>query len=261
MAAPQPSEDAHRDELGQVGVRQVLDVVVLADHEAVARFVAAVDRAVDLEDHGAGVEREPGVLVGAIDQPALAVREAVDEAAVVRATGHVDDDLVGLARVAEGALEDVVVVGGDDELVEVALPLRLQRRGKRREEAVYRVRRVLRVEDVPEPLVQRPLAGGELDVLGDPGQLGPVGKRVAELVGQQPRELGAARRMGLGIPGTVRRPVAEVRPGAEQRHHLAALHGLDHLQAVAVERLPHVPTASAPGRCSSFPPGRTPSSP
>jgi hypothetical protein len=91
---------------------------------------------VDLEDHGAGVERELGVLVGTLDQPTLPVSEVVDETAAVRAARHVHDDLVGLARVAEGALEDVVVVGRDDELVAVALALRLQRTGKRREEAV-----------------------------------------------------------------------------------------------------------------------------
>src|SRR2546430_3455339 len=44
-----------------LGLREVVDVVVLGDHVAVACAIPAVDRPVDLQDRGALLEDEPVV--------------------------------------------------------------------------------------------------------------------------------------------------------------------------------------------------------
>jgi hypothetical protein len=196
-------------------VGEVLDVVVLADHEAVLRLVAPVDRAMDLEDHGVRVRRQLGVLVGALDEPPVAVGRTVDEAAAFRAAGHVDDNVVGLRRLVERPLHNVVVVGGDDELVAAPIAVSLEGRGQRSEEAVEGVRRVVGVEDIAQVLVQRALAAGQVDVLGDANEIGAIVERVAELIGEEACQFRPAGRVAVRVPGRVWRPVAEVRARPE----------------------------------------------
>ena len=104
-------------------VGHVVDVVVLGDDVAVARarVLPVLDGTVDLEDHRA-VALEPGVDVGAgdelVDRP---IGRAVPEHAEVGGLGPciVEDDVERFANGPKRPLQDVVVVGRQDDLVAV----------------------------------------------------------------------------------------------------------------------------------------------
>ena len=99
------------------GLREVVDVVVLADDEALPLALgAAVDAAVDLEDHRAPVERELGVGVRDLDDGRGAVGGDVQELAAVPPEREVGDDVELLARARERLLERVVEVRRHDQL-------------------------------------------------------------------------------------------------------------------------------------------------
>jgi hypothetical protein len=55
---PEPFGDGNWQEGDEVGQGEVVDVVVLGDDEAVARFVAADDGPVDLQDRGPALEED-----------------------------------------------------------------------------------------------------------------------------------------------------------------------------------------------------------
>jgi hypothetical protein len=92
VAAPQLCAQRNRDNARDLGLRKVLDVVVLGDDEALplALFGAASDLAVELEDDRAAVERELGrIRVRHLDQRSGSVRCDVAELAAVPAGGEV----------------------------------------------------------------------------------------------------------------------------------------------------------------------------
>ncbi len=65
MAPPQLRSERDRNDVRQLGLREVADVVVFADDEALTIAIRArVDLAVDLENHGTLLEGELGVGVG-----------------------------------------------------------------------------------------------------------------------------------------------------------------------------------------------------
>src|SRR5207248_1214897 len=63
IAAPQLGRKRYRNEIRQIGSRQVIDVVIFGDNVAVLIGSAAEDRAMNLQDHGAPVEREVPVFI------------------------------------------------------------------------------------------------------------------------------------------------------------------------------------------------------
>src|SRR4051812_29255700 len=95
----------------------------------------AIDRAMDLEDHAALVEREPAVLVRSLDGVTFTVGAPVHAAWVARRPRPggplVPDDVARLAGRREGLLQGVVVVGGDDQLVARPPGVELEPRGER----------------------------------------------------------------------------------------------------------------------------------
>ena len=106
----------------------------------------AIDLAVDLEDHGALVERHARVGVRQLDRRRAspsAVR--VEELAPVAAERDVGDDVELLAGVGERALERAVVVRRDDQLVRHARGA--QQRRQLGEQAVHRLRLEVAVEE------------------------------------------------------------------------------------------------------------------
>ena len=130
----------------------------------------------------------------------------------------VPDDVERLARLGERALDQVVVVRRQDDELRLA-PLAEQRRHAR-EQAVERARRVVGVEHGAEVPVQLPLAEHRVDVLRDAEEVGVARVRVPAPLRQRVRELAPARRERSPTPTALVRPVAEVRPGAEERDHL-----------------------------------------
>src|SRR5580765_852959 len=118
MAATELGREAHRDNARDIRLREVVDVIVLGDDEALPLALRApVDLAVQLQDHGPALERKVDVGVREVDQPWLGVRRQVAELSAVAPAGEIGDDVELLPRVREGALERNVVARGDDELV------------------------------------------------------------------------------------------------------------------------------------------------
>ena len=116
MAAPQLRGERDRNDGGELGAAEVVDVVVLGDDEALPLALRErVDRAVQLEQDRAPVERELGrVRVRDVDRARRLARRAVPEAAAVRPARHIGDDVDLLALVLERPLEGKVVVRRDD---------------------------------------------------------------------------------------------------------------------------------------------------
>ena len=68
MAAPQAGGQRDGEHAAEAGLREVGDVVVLADDEALERARRrAIDLTVDLEDHGSLVERHVRIGVRQLD--------------------------------------------------------------------------------------------------------------------------------------------------------------------------------------------------
>src|SRR6185437_2401832 len=121
MAPPELRRERHREDDRDLGLREVVDVVVLADDEALPLALrAAVDAAVDLEDHRSALERDVGVRVGDLDEGGGAVEADMQELAAVGAEREIRDDVEVLACLPERLLEDVVEVGRDDQLIRAA---------------------------------------------------------------------------------------------------------------------------------------------
>src|SRR6266496_4804809 len=91
--------------------------MILSDHVAVAVGVAAVDGAVDLEDHSTLREREGVVLVRTLDQSGSVIRRHMHELPAMLPVGDVADKIELFADRYERALECVVVVSRDDQRI------------------------------------------------------------------------------------------------------------------------------------------------
>ncbi len=101
MAVEEPGEHRSGQELIEVGVGQVLDVVVLGDHVTVVIGVVTVDEAVQLQNNRALLRTGVEVFPGFFDQFQGASRRLMEKVAVVLAVGHVDHEVVGLAALVE----------------------------------------------------------------------------------------------------------------------------------------------------------------
>ena len=161
----------------------------------------------------------------------------------------VRDDVERLAGVLERALDQVVVVRGQDEQLLVGAAL-AQKRRQTREQPVERARRIVGVEDVAELLVQRPPAEDRVEVLRDPQQVGIAGVRELAVLGERPGQLTAARGEAAQLPGSLLRPVAEVRPRTQERDDVSSRDRLRDEREV-----PIIDVHVTPSDCSS---ARTP---
>ena len=95
MAPAQPRRERDRDDGGQLGAAEVVDVVVLGDDEALPLALGQrIDGAVELEQDRPAVEAELGrVRVRDVDRAWRLVRRAMPEAAAMRAGRDVGDDV------------------------------------------------------------------------------------------------------------------------------------------------------------------------
>ncbi len=119
MASSQPGGEGDRNDRGQLRPPQVVDVVVLGDHEALPLALGErIDGAVELQQNRARLEAELcRVGVRDVDGTGCLPRWPVPEAPAMCSRRDVGHDVQLLARFLEGTLEREVVVGGDDELV------------------------------------------------------------------------------------------------------------------------------------------------
>src|SRR5512135_71249 len=133
--------------------------------------------------------------------------------------GRLGDEVIGLVAGLKRALDEVVVVGGDDEERHVDL----------RQKAMDRADLVIAVERVVEGLAQVGAAGGDLGVVGrDLGEVVAVdgiGGGQVGIVGEVVRQFASGRqeRRGGIIPLGIGRTTAQRRAGAEKRDDLALL--------------------------------------
>src|SRR6266511_1991180 len=90
VAAAELGDEADRNDSGQFGRREEVDVVVLADDEALPfPLGSAVDLAVDLEDHRAALGNEVNVRVRDVDERDRPLGRDVQELACVTAGADV----------------------------------------------------------------------------------------------------------------------------------------------------------------------------
>ena len=115
-----PAELGHerdRHEARNVRLRQIVDVVVLRDGEALpATLGLTVDLAEQPENHGSVVERDPRVSVRHVDDGGVALGRHVKEPPLVPTERDVRDDVDPLVRVGERTLEHQVEIRRDDQL-------------------------------------------------------------------------------------------------------------------------------------------------
>ena len=188
MAAPQLRGERHGHDGGELGVAEVVDVVVLGDDEALPFPLGKrVDGAVQLEQDRPALERELGRIgVRNVDRLRRLSGRAVPEAAALRPCRDVGDDVDFLAGLLEGALEREVVVRAHDQLVRCSS--RSQERRELREEAVERRRFHGSLEARVQLVVERAGALHRRDVLRHPRQVhGPVvgnGERARQMRGE-----------------------------------------------------------------------------
>src|SRR5882724_4017521 len=118
VAAPQLGCECDGHRTRDVAPGEVVDVVILGDDEALPLALrAAIDLAVELENHGALLERQLGrVSIREVDQPACAVWADVTELAAIRTRGNVGDDVERLAGLEEGGFEPEVVARRHEQL-------------------------------------------------------------------------------------------------------------------------------------------------
>ena len=108
----------HGDDVRQLALREVPDVVVLADDEALPVSIRPrIDPAVHLQDHGPLRQRELRVRVRDGDHGLRPVRRSMQELAPVRAERDEGDDVHFFAAILERALERTAVGGRDEQLV------------------------------------------------------------------------------------------------------------------------------------------------
>ena len=106
MAAAELRSERHGHDVREVALRQIPDVVVLADDEALAvAFGARIDSAVHLEDHRPLGQRELRVGVRDGDDRLGAVGRPVEELSSVRAERDERDDVDLFSALLERALE------------------------------------------------------------------------------------------------------------------------------------------------------------
>ena len=117
MAAPEPGHERDRHEARNVRLREVVDVIVLRDGEALpAALGLTVYLAEQLEDHGSVVESDARVGVRHFDDGGVALGADVEEPPLVTTERDVGDDVDPLLRVGERTLEREVEVRSDDQL-------------------------------------------------------------------------------------------------------------------------------------------------
>ncbi len=140
MAASQLCCERNGNSAGKIRLREVVDVVVLGDDEALPLPVgSAIDLAVQLQDHRSLIQRQlGGIRVRYLDQPPTAIRSDVAELPAPRPRGQVGHDIELLPRFEECCLQCDVVARRHDQLMwHAALP---QDGGSGGEEPVHRSR-------------------------------------------------------------------------------------------------------------------------
>src|SRR5439155_14401570 len=109
VASPEPRGERHGERTGNVGRGEVVEVVVFADDEALPLASgAAVDAAVDLEDHAPPLERDIRVRIRRLDDDRGPVGARVQELPLVSSDREVRDDVELAARRPERLLEELV---------------------------------------------------------------------------------------------------------------------------------------------------------
>src|SRR5262249_47114242 len=134
VAAAELRRQTDRYRPREVCATEVVDVVVLRDDEALPLALGVgVDRAPELQQHGAALQRKlRRVRVGDVDRAWRLAGRAMPEPAAMGTGRYVRDDVDLLPGLGERLLEREVVVGRDDERVGGAvLPRERRQRGQK----------------------------------------------------------------------------------------------------------------------------------
>ena len=183
VAAPKLRRQRHGDDVRQLALREVSDVVVLADDEAFPTTVGAwIDPAMHLEDHGPLGKGELRVRVWNGHHGLRPVRRSMQELPPIRAERNERDDVHVLAALAECDFERAAIGGGDEQLVLDAMRTCVLWKG--REKTLDRARFLVLGRELVQLVVQRSDALGDRHVLRDSRQVAAVFLWALEGVGQ-----------------------------------------------------------------------------
>ena len=219
MAAPEPRRERDREDDGDLGLGEVVDVVVLADDEALPLALGPpVDAAVDLEDHRAALEREVGVGVRDVDERRVAVGGDVQELAAVPARARCRRRRRTPRRPPERALERVVEVRRDDQLMRPAARSQQASELGQRVDGRARARtRGRRARAARRTAARRPCVSATYSATWARSRA--CVRRTVEVLDEVGRDLGRARQAVLGAARRDSRPrrATSDEPAGEQR--------------------------------------------
>jgi hypothetical protein len=158
-----------RYQVCEIGAGQVIDVMILGYHEAViiAFGCGAIDGAMKLENDRPVIERERSVSIGNIDDTGPTVGSDVKEPASIWPFRQVDHQIKRLASFAKRQLEQIVLVGRDDDLILHRIALLAKEAGPGREESMQAPDRIITVEHVVQFTVKSARAACEGNVFGN----------------------------------------------------------------------------------------------
>ena len=202
MAPPQLGGQRDGNDRGELRPAEVVDVVVLGDHEALPLALRErVDGAVELQKNRSPLEGQLGRIgVGDVDRPRRVGGWPVPEAPSVRPGSDVRDDVDLLPFVLECALEGEVVVRRHDQLVGCSVLAQACREAC--EEAVERAGLHGSLESRVQFVVQRTGPLHRRDVLRDTREVDGSVVRDSEKRGQMLRELAGAVETDDGHDGS-----------------------------------------------------------
>src|SRR5215831_18280429 len=244
MAAAQLHSQHNGHEVLDLGVRQVVDVVVLGDDVAIPLGLgpSTVDGSMDLEDHSLLARPELLVLVWDLDQGRLTLGGPMHEFPTVIAVGNVTHEVEALARLAESPFQCIVIVRRDDQLASAELVRVLQPSEQPGKELVQQANWVICIEHMMQLLIQWSRPTHDIGVLGDTHEIERFVLRIVKSLGEMTGELSDAWQEGAWQPGRPRRASAEIHPRAKERDDPALGHRLGHPTAVVLKRFRHGPT-------------------
>ena len=179
-------------------------------------------------------DRSP-VLIRNVDNARCPVRPGVRELPARVAVRDVGDQIEWLAGVLERPLEQVVVVGADDQLKARCAALRAHHRRQLGKQPMERRRLVIVVEQIVQGAEQRACACRQRHILRDAREIA-IGGRM-KLVRQIGRQLSAAWQEPLFVlvPDRLVRAAAQICAGAEERHDAPFEHEIDQVGVVLLQ--------------------------
>ena len=226
VAPSQLCDEGHRDEARDVCLRQIVDVIVLGDCEALPLALrVSVDLTEELEDHAPLPHGETRIRVRHVHDDRIAIGGHVQESALVTPRCDVGDDVDLLSCLGASSLQREIEVRCEHEGARDVWPQQLQDLD---EPSMDRAGIEIAIEEVVELVVQRPDTLHQRNVFRDLGKV-TVLRWSVEGLGEECRDVVQSR----GGSPVARRPVDAF---AQNRHEPTGEKRLHHIGVVILDR-------------------------